>query len=199
MFLYKSRVVNYNMGGEYILVNSTQGFFHQGNVEKFWDTAGRQCTCMALFAIAYTSFKRLGIWKKCDLDVILVNGDQLYKSLNRTDYLSVTDLPETFQVGSVPVNVEHNINKYGTLRNGIVSAQELSEIFRPISDELQEKRALFFVQGLCFAVFFRNHSLYIFDSHGRNSVGFQITPEASVLLSFLSYDYLSTHIHQCYI
>ena len=52
------------MGDEYILVNSIQGSFHQGNVEKFGDTAGRQCTCMALFAITYASFKRLGIWKK---------------------------------------------------------------------------------------------------------------------------------------
>ena len=54
-FLYKSRVINYNMGDEYILVNSMQGSFHQGNVEKFRDRAGRQCTCMALFAIAYVS------------------------------------------------------------------------------------------------------------------------------------------------
>ena len=154
---------------------------------------------MTLFAIAYTGFKRLGIWKKCDLDVILMNGDQLYKSLDRTDYLSVTNLPETFQVGSVQVNVEYNIIKYGTLRNGIVSAEELSEIFRSISDELQQKRALFFVQGFCFAVFFRNHSLYIFDLHSRNLVGFQTTSGASVLLSFPSYDHLSTHIHQCYI
>ena len=56
---------------------------------------------MALFAVAYASFKKLGIWKKCDLDVILMNGYQLYKSLDRTDYLSVLNLPETFQVGSV--------------------------------------------------------------------------------------------------
>ena len=97
------------MGDEYVLVNSIQGSFHQGNVEKFWDTARRQCTCMALFAIVYVSFKRLGIWKKCDLDVILMNGDQLYRSLDRTDYLSVTYFPETFQVGSVQVNIEYNI------------------------------------------------------------------------------------------
>ena len=61
MFLYTSRVINYNMGDAYILVNNMQGSFHQGNVEKFGDTAGRQCTCMALFAIAYASFKSLGI------------------------------------------------------------------------------------------------------------------------------------------
>ena len=62
------------MGDEYILVNSISGSFDQCNVEKFGDTAGRQCTCMALFAIANASFKGLGIWKKCDLDVILMNG-----------------------------------------------------------------------------------------------------------------------------
>ena len=71
LFLYKLRVINCNLGDEYILVNSIQGSFHQGNVEKFGDTAGRQYTCMALFAIAYASFKRLGILQKCDLDVIL--------------------------------------------------------------------------------------------------------------------------------
>ena len=63
---------------------------------------------MALFAIAYASFKRLGIWKKCDLDVILMNGNQLCKTLDRTGYVCVTNLPETFQVGSVQDNVEYN-------------------------------------------------------------------------------------------
>ena len=117
------------MGDEYILANSIQGSFHQGNVEKFGDTAVRQYTCMALFAIAYASFKRLGIWQKCGLDVILMNGGQLCKSLDRTDYLRVIDLLQTFQVGSVQVNVEYNTNKYGTLTNGTVSTEELSEIF----------------------------------------------------------------------
>ena len=108
-------------------------------------------------------------------------------------------MPESFQVGSVQVNVEYNINKYGTLQNGTVSAEKLSDIFRSVSDELQEKSALFFVQDFCFPIFFRNHSLHIFDSHSRNSVGLQATSGASVLLSFLSYDHLSKYIHQCYI
>ena len=56
-----------------------------------------------------------------------MRGDQLYKSLDRTDSLSVTDFSETFQVGSVQVNIEYNINKYSTLRNSIVSPEELSE------------------------------------------------------------------------
>ena len=65
MFLYKSKVINYNMGDyilvyiEYILVHSIQRSFHQGNDEKHGDTVGGQCTCIALFAIACASFKRL--------------------------------------------------------------------------------------------------------------------------------------------
>ena len=42
-------------------------------------------------------------FRKCDLDIILINRDQLHKSLNRTDYLSVDDLPDRFQIGSVQV------------------------------------------------------------------------------------------------
>ena len=59
MFLHKSGVINYNMGDEYILVNSMQGSFHQGNVEKIEDTAGRQWAYMALFAIAYNHFHNI--------------------------------------------------------------------------------------------------------------------------------------------
>ena len=64
---------------------------------------------------------------------------------------------------------------------------------------MQEKSALLFVQGFCFAIFFRIHSLYNFDSPIRNSVGSQTTSETSVLLRFLSYDQLSAYIHQCYL
>ena len=65
VFLYKSKVINYNMGDyilvyiEYILVHSIQRSFHQGNDEKHGDTVGGQCTCIALFAITCASFKRL--------------------------------------------------------------------------------------------------------------------------------------------
>ena len=43
------------------------------------------------------------------------------------------------------------------------------------------------------------HSLYIFELHSRNLVGFQTISGASAFLSFLSFDYLSAYIHQCYI
>ena len=56
------------------------------------------------------------------------------------------------------------------------------------------------MQGICFAIFFRNHTTYVFDSHSsRNSAGFQTAAGSSILLTFLSYEDVSMHIHQCYL
>ena len=44
--------------GDYILVY-IEYILVQGNDEKHGDTVGGQCTCIALFAIACASFKRL--------------------------------------------------------------------------------------------------------------------------------------------
>ena len=90
-------------------LNSMQDSFHQRNIEKFGDTAGRQCTR-----------------GKCDLDIILTSEDQLYKSLNRTDDLNVNDLPDRFRIGSVQVQVEYNINNYGILMCNAVSREGLA-------------------------------------------------------------------------
>ena len=111
---------------DYILLNSMQGSFHQRNIDKFGDTAGKQFACMVHFAIAYVNFRKLNIWRNCDLDIILINGDQLYKTLNRTNYLSVNDLPDRFQIGSVQVQVEYNINNYGILMCNAVSREGLA-------------------------------------------------------------------------
>ena len=153
------------MGDQYIIVNSIQGSFHQGNVEKFGEMSGRQCTCMTLFTIAYLSFKSLGIWNNCDLDVILMNENQSYKSLDRTDYLSVTDFPETFQVESIQVNAEYNINEYGTLRNGTVSAED----FQRFSDQSATKgkgKVHYFLCKVFVLLYSSKITVYtFFDSH----------------------------------
>ena len=39
-----------------------QGSFHQGNVLLFPTTAGRRCSCMAMFAIVYSVFEHVNLW-----------------------------------------------------------------------------------------------------------------------------------------
>ena len=93
---------------------------------------------MGSFPIAYANFMKLDIQRKCDLDIIFINWDQLYNSLNRTDYLSINDLPERLQIGSVQVQMEYNINNYGILRYNAVSCEELAYKFRTASELSQD-------------------------------------------------------------
>ena len=48
------------------------GTFNQGAIELFGSNAGKQCTCNAITALAWTSIRRVGIWKSSDLDRILL-------------------------------------------------------------------------------------------------------------------------------
>ena len=62
------------------------------------------------------------------------------------------------------------------------------------------KRKVHYFWRKVFVFYILQGSQFIyFDSHSRNSVGFQTASGASVLLSFLSYDHLSAYIHRCYI
>ena len=89
-----------------------QGPFNQGNA-MFVETAGIQCTCMTLFAISYSTLKSVNRWDQFDLDIILINGDALYKILRRQTLLTVEDLPRDFKMGEETVFVQFRENKYG--------------------------------------------------------------------------------------
>ena len=70
----------------YNIVKIVKASFHQGNL-MFGETAGIQCACNALFAICYTKIKSMGCWKSCDLDFILIKGDEIYKATGLKRYL----------------------------------------------------------------------------------------------------------------
>ena len=65
----------------------------------FGETAGIQCAYMALFAVLYSTLKKVNRQDQFDLDIILINGDALYKSLRKQTLLTVQDLPRDFKMG----------------------------------------------------------------------------------------------------
>ena len=75
----------FKMALESGLCKVVQGSFNQGNA-MFGETAGIQCACMALFAISYSTLKEVNRWDQFDLDIILINGDALYKTLRSKHY-----------------------------------------------------------------------------------------------------------------
>ena len=69
------------------LCKVVQGSFNQGNI-VLGETAGIQCTCMALFAISYPNIKEISRWYQSDLDIVLVNREALYNILGRQTLLT---------------------------------------------------------------------------------------------------------------
>ena len=69
-----------------------KGSYLQGN-ERFGDTAGVQYACNSLFALFCFQIRQGFVWKKTDLDHVIVQGDLLHKSLNTYGMLSLHELP----------------------------------------------------------------------------------------------------------
>ena len=136
----------------------------------FGETAGIQCTCMTLFEISYSTLKSVNRWDQFDLDIILINGDALYKSLRRQILLTVEDLPRDFEMGEETVFAQFRVNKYAIFNRGLqeVHATLLENLVQ--NPESQSAGSIFFIQGMCFAIIpFSSHN-YIFDLHSRGKI-----------------------------
>ena len=82
----------------YHVLKSVQGNFNQGNVVLFGGTAGKQCSCNALFSVCWSVVRKVSIWKSYDLDNILIEGDKIYKFPNKDDFLSVDELQQRIKI-----------------------------------------------------------------------------------------------------
>eukprot|EP00111_Clytia_hemisphaerica_P014655 TCONS_00043195-protein len=137
--------------------------FNQGNATIFGPQAGTQCMYMASTAILYSYLKPPRQWEKCDLDIILRLGNELYRGLGYTDeYIEMSDLPsrlciesKTFEFLRTPVTVlvldgnsKNFVNPPPTYNCGI-----------------------FLGCGNGTAFIFDNNHYYVFDSHNRTSKG----------------------------
>ena len=89
----------------YEVIKSVQGSFNQGNLSLFDETAGRQCACSAMFSICWSFVRKISCWTHRDLDHILNEGDNLYKSLKKESFLSVDDLPRQIYIFRYIVNI----------------------------------------------------------------------------------------------
>lgn len=100
--------------GPYTILNCIQASFNQGH-EKFGETRGIQCTCIALYNICFSVFKDVSLWNKNDLEYIVEKGDELYKSQNTLRYLSCLELPRNVQVEHLQLPVVFKDNFCSTI------------------------------------------------------------------------------------
>lgn len=101
------------------------GSFHQGS-DMFFGSAGKQCICNAIVALAYSCLRHPSEWLSCDMDTFLMQGDYLYNVIpmqEPTGYLFIEDIPTTFQAFNYMYNIQI-IESYTGMRY-------VSEIFPP--------------------------------------------------------------------
>ena len=159
----------------YKLQKSIQGTFHQAH-PKFGETSGIQCACNSLFAICWSSIKRVSIWKPWDLDYILEHGDALFKDNNILRPLSVEELPETVLINGHVLKVEMLSNVNRLLGASILFDKEL----------FPGNGLIFTTNGYCFSLIWAKQNVFLFDSHSRNKEGSFVESGSSILLAFKS-------------
>ena len=83
---------------DYTIIKVVQATHHQGDL-RYGTTRSIQCSCMSLMSVSWTLFRSPGRWDKLDLDGILGEGDQLFKSLCKFRYHGMKDLPQESKEG----------------------------------------------------------------------------------------------------
>ena len=170
-----------------------QGSFHQGN-QRFGDTAGIQCSCNALVALAYSKFRKLALWKTHDLDFILSEGDSNFKKLGFRESVFVDEFPNILQLEN------HNVSFNFKLGHGefITGTNNNSVNFVSHKDLQEHDGSIFVIDGYSFAIMDYNNKYFIFDSHSKDSKGNRIADGTSVLMRFDTLNNLKSYIRETY-
>ena len=94
-----------NPGSTYTIMKSVTAFYHQGRISISGETAGRQCLCNSIYAIAWLWFKNVGSWNEQDLNHILAEGNQLYQAKSTFSFLSTEDIPSSLKINETEINI----------------------------------------------------------------------------------------------
>ena len=87
---------------------------HQRDL-RYGAIASFQCSCMSLISVCWNIVISVTTWDGTDLDMILENGDQLFKSLNQYRLLGIDNLPRTVSIHNYSVDIFLLDNKTGEI------------------------------------------------------------------------------------
>ena len=169
------------------------GSFHQGDT-RFGATVGVQCTSNSLLALRWSKIRDCIIWRKDDLDHVLNEGDQLYKSLNTTYLLLVDDLSRTLKLFNMDISIKflHLETRDVALADGLPFSRCC--VPHNICDGF-----LSFVGGNSTAIVPKENKFYLFDSHSCDGRGFCVSDGTSVLLRFRNLSEVERYIQVAYL
>ena len=124
-------------------------------------------------SVCWNTFIAVTTWESIDLDMILENGDQPFKSLNQCRLLRGDHLPRIVNIysNSVDVFLLNNTTGEITLTTYLVSLKNIEGCLNIGS------RALFIISAYIFGLIWKKdftyftYLVYLFDSHSKDYEG----------------------------
>jgi hypothetical protein len=160
--------------------------FHQGSEIFPLDTAGRQCTAMAMTSIAYACVQTPSTWDSEVMNANLIHGDKYfaYKSPSRTELMATEAagiIENVFDGPSIELVSHEDESEHAGLNKLIriiprpinFDEMELMTASQLISKFISSERtaAILTVGGYSISLFKDSDSVFIFDSHSRGPSG----------------------------
>ena len=126
------------------------------------------------------------------MDHILVEGDNLYKSLHTSDMLSVDQLPAFVKMYNhdIPVQYLRLETQLATLINGDSFLRDLLTTGGNNGITL----CLLFIEGFTTAIILLRNCYYLFDSHSRDERDLSVVDGTSVLMKFRDLNELEKYL-----
>ena len=182
-----------NPGPTYNIIKLVKASFHQGNT-MFGETAGTQCACNALFSLCWARIKSVAYWNSCDLDYVLIKGDEIYKNINLKRFLGPEDLPNILQVENANVTI-----KYVQLVDTEINKH--TDFIRPSFFQFSRisNGIMFFVHSSTISLLWDTKSFFLFDSHSRDEQGKCVENGTGILIKFSSLRQVQKYISENYL
>ena len=73
---------------------------------RYGDSAGMECTSIAYLTIIYSAVKMVVLWKSLDLDIVLAQGYELFKSVGINNPLAVDELRLSFSLEGCDISCQ---------------------------------------------------------------------------------------------
>ena len=151
---------------------------------------------MSLMSVCWNCFIPVTTWDVTDLDMILENGDRLFKSLNRYRLFGVDDLPRAVNIYGHSVDMFVLDNKTGeiTLNAYLISVREIIESSLNIGSGALPMIS----SGYIFGIIWGKDCVYLFDSHSKDYEGNISQNRSAILMKFKNLDDLQDYIKLVY-
>ena len=155
------------------------------------------CACNALCALCWTQIKQVFHCVRRDLDLILVKGDNLYKSLHTSDMLSVDQLPAFVKMCNHDISV--HCLRLETQLAGLINGDSFLRDLFTTGGNNGITLFLLFREGFTTAIIFLRNCYYIFDSHSREEKGLSVVDGTTVLMKFRDLYELEKYLQVAYL